>query len=195
MEAEHCGPLYGADVPFTTTNYGLTTTPRAEYAIATGRAECPEAARKDLSGRVVRVRERGAREREGRDCRTRTQTARTPHAHARTHLCMHARTHTHARTYARTHARTLTGVSQPRVGWLAHGPRDAPTHTRTGQVVRPVEELVGLRQSQEAQLGREEVVAVVSQEERGAGEMRKEGGGGREGGRERKGGSEREEAD
>ena len=64
MEAEHCGPLYGADVPFTTTNYGLTTTPRAEYAIATGRAECPEAARKDLSGRVVRVRERGARERE-----------------------------------------------------------------------------------------------------------------------------------
>jgi len=41
-------------VPFTTDNYGLTTTPKQEYWIATGRAECPEEAKKDLNGKTVR---------------------------------------------------------------------------------------------------------------------------------------------
>ena len=47
--------MYGHDVPFTTDNYGLTTTPKQEYWIATGRAECPEEAKKDRSGKIVRV--------------------------------------------------------------------------------------------------------------------------------------------
>ena len=47
--------MAGCDAAFTTTNYGVTTTPRAEYAIAAGLRECPPADRLDRCGRVVRV--------------------------------------------------------------------------------------------------------------------------------------------
>ena len=39
---------------FTTDNYGLTTTPQQEYRIVTGQARCPEEARKDKTGKIVR---------------------------------------------------------------------------------------------------------------------------------------------
>ena len=50
---EHC-ELHGHAERFTTDNYGLTTTPEDEYRIATGQMKCPEEARKDREGRVVR---------------------------------------------------------------------------------------------------------------------------------------------
>ena len=46
--------MYGHDIPFTTDNYNLTTTPKDEYGIATGKKECPEAAKKDQRGNIVR---------------------------------------------------------------------------------------------------------------------------------------------
>ena len=53
LEAEH-RTMHGADAAFTTTNYNITTCPRAEYDIVVGERECPQEQRKDLSGRVVR---------------------------------------------------------------------------------------------------------------------------------------------
>ena len=47
--------MYGHDVPFTTGNYGITTTPEKEYRIATGVRPCPEEDTKDKEGKVVRV--------------------------------------------------------------------------------------------------------------------------------------------
>ena len=46
--------MHGHAERFTTDNYGLTTTPEDEYKIATGQMTCPEEARKDREGRVVR---------------------------------------------------------------------------------------------------------------------------------------------
>ena len=46
--------MHGHAERFTTDNYGLTTTPEDEYRIATGQMKCPEEARKDREGRVVR---------------------------------------------------------------------------------------------------------------------------------------------
>ena len=46
--------MHGHAEPFTTDNYDLTTTPEREYGIATGQAECPEEAKKDQEGKVVR---------------------------------------------------------------------------------------------------------------------------------------------
>jgi hypothetical protein len=54
MHDEHC-VMWGFDVEFTTSNYGLTTTPRNEYEISTGKRECPEKDMKDKKGRCVRV--------------------------------------------------------------------------------------------------------------------------------------------
>ena len=53
MMQEHC-EMHGHAERFTTDNYGLTTTPEDEYRIATGQMKCPEEARKDREGRVVR---------------------------------------------------------------------------------------------------------------------------------------------
>ena len=50
MRAEHCHKA-GADLAFTSTNYGIATTPRREWAVASGEAECPESDRGH--GRVV----------------------------------------------------------------------------------------------------------------------------------------------
>ena len=47
--------MWGFDVEFTTSNYGLTTTPRNEYEISTGKRLCPEDAMKDKKGARVRV--------------------------------------------------------------------------------------------------------------------------------------------
>ena len=46
--------MHGHAEPFTTDNYGLTTTPEDEYKIATGQKVCPEEAKKDKEGKVVR---------------------------------------------------------------------------------------------------------------------------------------------
>ena len=46
----------GCDTPFTTSNYGVTTTPRKEYEIVMGGRECPEEDMKDLGGNRVRAR-------------------------------------------------------------------------------------------------------------------------------------------
>ncbi len=54
MENEHT-KAFGRDVEFTTGNYGVTTTPRKEYEIATGKRECPEGDMLDKNGRTVRV--------------------------------------------------------------------------------------------------------------------------------------------
>jgi hypothetical protein len=51
---EHC-VFWGFDVQFTTSNYGLTTTPQKEYGISTGKHLCPEEDMKDKKGRRVRV--------------------------------------------------------------------------------------------------------------------------------------------
>jgi hypothetical protein len=51
---EHC-VMWGFDVKFTTSNYGLTTTPRNEYEISTGKRLCPEEDMQDNQGRRVRV--------------------------------------------------------------------------------------------------------------------------------------------
>ena len=54
IENEHC-VMWGFDLMFTTTNYGLTTTPQKEYEISTGVRVCPEEDMKDKQGRRVRV--------------------------------------------------------------------------------------------------------------------------------------------
>ena len=53
MLQEHC-EMHGHAERFTTNNYGLTTTPEDEYRIATGQMQCPEEARKDREGKIVR---------------------------------------------------------------------------------------------------------------------------------------------
>ncbi len=47
--------MWGVDVEFTTINYGLTTTSLNEYAISTGKRQCPEKDMKDKKGNRVRV--------------------------------------------------------------------------------------------------------------------------------------------
>ena len=47
--------MIGCDREFTTGNYLVTTTPRKEYEIATGKRECPEGDMLDRKGRRVRV--------------------------------------------------------------------------------------------------------------------------------------------
>ena len=47
--------MHGHDIPFTTSNYGLTTTPENEYKIVTGETDCPEEDKKDKLKRTVRV--------------------------------------------------------------------------------------------------------------------------------------------
>ena len=53
MEDEHCA-MAGSDEEFVTGNYGVRTTPRKEYRIATGAEECPEEDKRDKKGRPVR---------------------------------------------------------------------------------------------------------------------------------------------
>ncbi len=47
--------MWGFNVVFKTSNYGLTTTPQKEYEISTGKRPCPEKDMKDTKGRCVRV--------------------------------------------------------------------------------------------------------------------------------------------
>ena len=47
--------MYGAEVPFTTSNYNVTTTPRDEYRHVTGEKACPEQQMLDREGKRVRV--------------------------------------------------------------------------------------------------------------------------------------------
>jgi hypothetical protein len=47
--------MYGCDIEYTTSNYGVTTTPRSEFEIAMGLRECPERDMLDRKGRKVRV--------------------------------------------------------------------------------------------------------------------------------------------
>ena len=47
--------MIGCDIEFTTGNYLVTTTPRKEYNIATGKQECPEKDMLDRKKRKVRV--------------------------------------------------------------------------------------------------------------------------------------------
>ncbi len=47
--------MWGFNFEFTTSNYGLTTTPLKEYEISTGMRPCPEEDKKDKKGRLVRV--------------------------------------------------------------------------------------------------------------------------------------------
>jgi hypothetical protein len=54
MEDEHCEENLGCDLEFTTTNYGITTTPKKEYEIAMDPRKCPEAERKNKRNEVVR---------------------------------------------------------------------------------------------------------------------------------------------
>ena len=54
VKNEHC-VMWGFDVEFMTSNYGLTTTPQKEYEISTGKRLCPEEDMKDKKGRRVRV--------------------------------------------------------------------------------------------------------------------------------------------
>ena len=42
MRDEHCEESLGCNVEFTTTNYGITTTPKKEYEIACDPEKCPE---------------------------------------------------------------------------------------------------------------------------------------------------------
>jgi hypothetical protein len=54
MEDEHCA-MAGRNVPFTTGNYGITTTPQDEFNIAVGRMQCSDINMLDKKGRRVRV--------------------------------------------------------------------------------------------------------------------------------------------
>ena len=54
MRDEHC-EMPGYNFEFTTSNYGLTTTPLGEYEISTGKRQCPEKDMLDRKGRRVRV--------------------------------------------------------------------------------------------------------------------------------------------
>jgi hypothetical protein len=47
--------MWGFDGEFTTSNYGLTSTPQREYEISTGQRVCPEKDMQDKHGRRVRV--------------------------------------------------------------------------------------------------------------------------------------------
>ncbi len=47
--------MHGAEIPFKTTNYGLTTTPKDEFKIASGAKKCPEDQMLDKEGKCVRV--------------------------------------------------------------------------------------------------------------------------------------------
>ncbi len=47
--------MWGCDFEFTTSNYGLTTTPRKEYEISMGQRLCSEKDMQDKKGRRVRV--------------------------------------------------------------------------------------------------------------------------------------------
>jgi hypothetical protein len=47
--------LWGSDQEFTTSNYGLTTTPKKEYEISTGAQTCPPMDMLDRNGNRVRV--------------------------------------------------------------------------------------------------------------------------------------------
>ena len=53
IEKEHT-KMAGCDTKFTTNNYGVTTTPRKEYAVATGKQECPKEDMMDRKKRKVR---------------------------------------------------------------------------------------------------------------------------------------------
>jgi hypothetical protein len=54
MEEEHCVKA-GCDDEFVTSNYGIRTTLRKEYEIATGRRACPPGDMLDKKGRKIRV--------------------------------------------------------------------------------------------------------------------------------------------
>jgi hypothetical protein len=54
IKNEHC-VMWGFDVEFITTNYGLTTTPQREYEISTGQIVCPVHDLMDREGVRVRV--------------------------------------------------------------------------------------------------------------------------------------------
>ncbi len=54
LAKEHCEKA-GSRVEFTTSNYGVTTTPEKEYRISTGQLECPAEDMVDRKGRRVRV--------------------------------------------------------------------------------------------------------------------------------------------
>jgi hypothetical protein len=47
--------LPSCQAEFTTSNYGITTSPLKEYKIATGERPCPEQDMKDRHGRTVRT--------------------------------------------------------------------------------------------------------------------------------------------
>ncbi len=47
--------MWGSDYKFTTTNYGIITTPLKEYEISTGKRHCPEEDMKDIKGKRVRI--------------------------------------------------------------------------------------------------------------------------------------------
>jgi hypothetical protein len=47
--------MWGFNVEFTSSNYGLTTTSLKEYEISTGKRQCPENDVKDRKGVLVRV--------------------------------------------------------------------------------------------------------------------------------------------
>ncbi len=51
---EHC-VVWGFDVEFSTSNYGLTTTPQKEFEISTGKRLCLKLDMKDKEGNIVRV--------------------------------------------------------------------------------------------------------------------------------------------
>jgi hypothetical protein len=53
MEEEHC-VMAGCDDEFVSSNYGVRTTPRKEYEIATGRRACPPEDMLDKKGKKVR---------------------------------------------------------------------------------------------------------------------------------------------
>ena len=53
MRNEHC-KMAGYNRAFTTGNYGVTTTPLAEYEISTGKRECSKRDMLDRNGKLVR---------------------------------------------------------------------------------------------------------------------------------------------
>ena len=90
---EHC-VMWGLDLNFTTSNYGLTTTPQNEYLISTGKRPCPEKDMKDRKGRHVRVIRRIEELRRLKLCRKARLTddeilavVRAPHTAVSSHTC------------------------------------------------------------------------------------------------------------
>ena len=55
IKNEHTTEAFGCDIPFTTGNYLVTTTPRKEFEIAMGQRDCPEEDMLDRKGGKVRV--------------------------------------------------------------------------------------------------------------------------------------------